>query len=147
MAGSRSHTLCMRRPSTALRRSRAGVKRIVRSRRWWTIPEERARHLALAASGPNEEVAALVERAAVGARARGAPDAAAELSELALRLTPPESSAVQQRRLDFATYLELVGELERAGAILEDLSETAADPDLRASALLRLSDLVVPPGG
>ena len=105
-------------------------------------PEERARHLALAASGPNEEVAALVERAAVGARARGAPDAAAELSELALKLTPPESSAVQQRRLDLATYLELVGELERAGAILEDLSETAADPDLRASALLRLSDLV-----
>ena len=105
-------------------------------------PEERARHLALAASGPDEEVAALVEQAAVEARTRGAPDAAAELSELALKLTPPESSAVQQRRLDFATYLELVGELERAGAILEDLSETAADPDLRASALLRLSDLV-----
>ena len=78
-------------------------------------PEERARHLALAASGPNEEVAAVVERAAVGARARGAPDAAAELSELALKLTPPASSAVQQRRLDLATYLELVGELERAG--------------------------------
>ena len=105
-------------------------------------PEERARHLALAASGPDEEVAALVEQAAVEARTRGAPDAAAELSELALKLTPPESSAVQQRRLDFATYLELVGELERAGAILEDLSETAADPDLRATALLRLSDLV-----
>ena len=105
-------------------------------------PEECARHLALAASGPAEEVAAVVERAAAGARARGATDAAAELSELALTLTPPGSGAVQQRRLDLATYLELVGELERAGAILEELSATAADPDLRATALLRLSDLV-----
>jgi DNA-binding CsgD family transcriptional regulator len=105
-------------------------------------PEERARHLALAAAGPDEDVAAVVEQAAVGARARGAPDAAAELSELALKLTPPASDAVPQRRLDLATYLELVGELERAGAILDELSGTAADPDLRSRALLRLSDLV-----
>jgi DNA-binding CsgD family transcriptional regulator len=103
--------------------------------------EERARHLALAASGPDEDVAAVVEQAAVGARARGAPDTAAELTELALQLTPPGSIAVQRRRLELATCLELAGELERATALLEDLSATASDPDLLARALLRLSDL------
>jgi DNA-binding CsgD family transcriptional regulator len=103
--------------------------------------EERARHLALAAPGPDEDVAAVVEQSARGARARGAPDTAAELIELALQLTPSGSTAVQMRRLELATCLELAGELERATALLEDLSATASDPDLLARALLRLSDL------
>ena len=103
--------------------------------------EERARHLALAAPGPDEGVAGVVEQAAVGARARGAPDTAAELTELALQLTPPGTVAVQKRRLELATCLELAGELERATTLLEDLSATASDPDLLARALLRLSDL------
>jgi AAA ATPase-like protein len=51
--------------------------------------EERARHLALAAEGPDESVAAALDEAARGARARGAPEAAADLGEQALRLTPP----------------------------------------------------------
>ena len=45
--------------------------------------EERARHLALAADGPDAEVVAELEAAAVLARERGARDAAADLSELA----------------------------------------------------------------
>jgi hypothetical protein len=49
---------------------------------------------------------------------------------------------VLTRRLELARYLELVGELERAAALLEDLSTTAPDADLRARALLHLSDLV-----
>ena len=51
--------------------------------------EQRARHLAMSSPGHNEDVASSLEGAAVQARARGAPDAAAELSELAVRATPP----------------------------------------------------------
>ena len=46
-------------------------------------PEERARHLAQAADGPDEAVAAALATAARRAAARGAPDAAAELLEQA----------------------------------------------------------------
>lgn len=46
--------------------------------------EERARHLALASSGPDEEVARQLDRAAGDAAHRGAHDAAAELCDLAL---------------------------------------------------------------
>jgi hypothetical protein len=52
-------------------------------------PEERARHLALAATGPHKHVAPALEEAGRHAHARGAPDAAAELLELARKLTPP----------------------------------------------------------
>ena len=53
-------------------------------------PEERARHLALGADGPDKEVADALESAARQAAARGAPAAAAELAELAVRLTSSE---------------------------------------------------------
>jgi hypothetical protein len=43
-------------------------------------PEERARHLALAAEEPDRSVATALDQAARHARARGAPDAAAELA-------------------------------------------------------------------
>ena len=49
---------------------------------------------------------------------------------------------MQERRLELATNLELAGDLERATALLENLSATASDSDLRARALLLLSNLV-----
>ena len=52
-------------------------------------PEERARHLALWVTGPSVRVAAALDRGADRAHARGAPDAAAELAERALDVTPP----------------------------------------------------------
>src|SRR6266540_3295089 len=52
--------------------------------------EQRARHLALSADGPDEEVAGALEQAGEHAALRGAPDAAAELLEQARRLTPAE---------------------------------------------------------
>ena len=50
--------------------------------------EERARHLALAADGPDAAIASELDTAAEQAAARGAPAAAAELCELAAELTP-----------------------------------------------------------
>ncbi len=50
--------------------------------------EQRARHLALAASGPDEAIAAEVEQAGLSARRRGARAEAADLLELAGSLTP-----------------------------------------------------------
>src|SRR6266700_11258 len=64
-----------------------------------TNVEERARHSALAAAAPGEEVAALLDRAAERASGRGAPDAAAELAEWAQRLTPAERRAERDRRV------------------------------------------------
>ena len=52
-------------------------------------PEQRARHLALAAEGPDESVAAALADAAHAVAARGAWEAAAELAEQARDLTPP----------------------------------------------------------
>lgn len=51
-------------------------------------PEERARHLALAATEPDEAVAAVLDEVAATAWARGASQAAADLLEQACRLTP-----------------------------------------------------------
>ena len=51
-------------------------------------PEERARHMALCTTEPDEEIAAQIEAAAALATRRGAPEAAAELFSASRRLTP-----------------------------------------------------------
>ena len=61
-------------------------------------PEEKARHLALAANGPDATVASALDHAATAARARGATDVAALLTEQARQLTPPAQSAERWRR-------------------------------------------------
>ena len=55
--------------------------------------EQRARHLALAASAPDAGVAGLLDAAAAQADARGAPAAAADLYARAARLTPADADA------------------------------------------------------
>jgi len=60
--------------------------------------EERARHLALAATGPDEAVAQALDEAATLARRRGASGAAAELVELAVHITSPADRAELARR-------------------------------------------------
>ena len=105
-------------------------------------PEERAHHVALAATGPDADAAAVVERAASRARARGAPDAAAELLEWALRLTPPTHSRARQRRILLAAEEYFyAGDRGRARALLEHaLVELPISP-LRADALRLLAEL------
>jgi DNA-binding CsgD family transcriptional regulator len=106
-------------------------------------PEERARHLALAAEGPDELVAAELERAADAAFARGAAHAAAELHELALRLTPaPGSDTGLTRRMALAESLLRDGDAQRARAALEEVLAMGPTGDLHGRALLAQAKLL-----
>ena len=103
-------------------------------------PEERARHLALGAEEPDEEVADALEDAARRAAARGATGGAAELAELAVRLTPrSERGRLLERRVDAAGYHLPAGELDTAASMLEHLVEELAPGGARADALLLLA--------
>jgi DNA-binding CsgD family transcriptional regulator len=105
-------------------------------------PEERARHLALASSGPDLHVARALEEAGRHARARGAPDAAAELLELARKLTPPEDGAgLSQRSVEAAEYHFDAGDATRATALLEEAIATARPGRARARILFRLASI------
>jgi DNA-binding CsgD family transcriptional regulator len=104
--------------------------------------EERARHLALATSGWDTHVAQALDEAARHARARGAPDAAAELSELARRLTPPyESADILRRTVEAAEHHFDAGDATRATALLEEAVETAPPGDDRANILFHLASI------
>ena len=79
--------------------------------------EEKARHLALASEGPDAVVASVVGDAAREARRRGAPDAAAELTGLAIRLTPADDRDVRDGlALELAYYLAEAGDIAPARA-------------------------------
>ncbi|HYI65759.1 MAG TPA: AAA family ATPase [Candidatus Limnocylindrales bacterium] len=105
-------------------------------------PEERAKHLALAAEGPDATVAAALEHAAERARMRGAPDAAAELAEQASLLTPSsEDDAAIRRSLAAAQYLLIAGDAARARPMLERLLERATDGAPRAGVLSQLAQV------
>jgi DNA-binding CsgD family transcriptional regulator len=99
-------------------------------------PEEQARHLALAAERADEQLLAMLEEAARAARARGAPDSAAELTELALRFAPTD-----RLKFELAEHLYLASDFERAGAVLEELCATLDRGDTRARALVTLGDI------
>jgi DNA-binding CsgD family transcriptional regulator len=103
--------------------------------------EQRARHLALASTVPDATTARALESAAQTARARGAPDAAAELVELALQLTPTGSTSLTSLRLELADHLYLAGDFQRAAEVLEELVETLPEGDARARALLSLAEI------
>jgi DNA-binding CsgD family transcriptional regulator len=103
-------------------------------------PEERARHLALSTEGTDADVASALDDAARIARARGAPQAAAALSELALRLTPElEAAAADRRRLDAGGAHFEAGNTARARELFAQAVETAHAGSVRAEALSRLA--------
>jgi DNA-binding CsgD family transcriptional regulator len=96
-------------------------------------PEERARHLALASEGPDAAVAEALDEAAGQARARGAPDAAAELADLARRLTPlADAEAMRRRTVEAAQHHFDAGDSTTAMALFEHA--IAATPPGRARA-------------
>jgi DNA-binding CsgD family transcriptional regulator len=103
-------------------------------------PEEGARHLALAATGPDAHVARALSAAADHAHARGAPAASAELLERAAELTPADDPAAARRRLADAAYYHFEsGDSRRARVLLETLLGHAAPGPERARLLTRLA--------
>lgn len=99
------------------------------------VPELRARHLALAAVRGDPETLRVLDDAAVLARARGAPAAAAELVALGVGLgggEPPRLMSLARYHLD-------AGDAEPARRILEEMIESLAAGTLRAAALSLLA--------
>jgi DNA-binding CsgD family transcriptional regulator len=108
-----------------------------------TDTEERARHLALAATGPDAGVAAELEGAAARARSRGAPQAAAELLQRAEELTPATDPTGRRRRRSAAALAAYeAGDQATARSLLESLAAgTLPGPD-RAEVLLQLGTVL-----
>ena len=103
-------------------------------------PERHVRHLALAADGPDESVAAALAQAAHAVAARGAWEAAAELAEQARDLTPPV--LLEQRfgrAIDAGWLTWLAGDGTRAHRLLSDAAAAAPAGRVRARALERLA--------
>jgi DNA-binding CsgD family transcriptional regulator len=105
-------------------------------------PVEQARHAALAAPGPDEMVARRLDAAASAARARGAPIAAAELGELAIRATTAEDADGRSARILAVARDHLAsGAADRAHAHAHGLLHAARTGRVRAEALLLASEL------
>jgi DNA-binding NarL/FixJ family response regulator len=105
-------------------------------------PEERARHLAIAAEGPDGDVAAALDDAAEHAGGRGAGQVAAELAERAVALTPPtEVDDLNRRRIAAATRCMSAGDVKKAGDFLRKAADSADPGALRAEALLQLAEV------
>lgn len=94
-------------------------------------PERRAWHLAAACAGPDEEVAAVLERAAVTALRRGGAVNAVSALLRAAELSPADAD--RGRRLAEAAYIgaDVAGQLRRAPHLLA--TSRRLDPDPHAS--------------
>ena len=104
--------------------------------------EERVRHRALAAAGPDEDVAAALEEAAADARERGAWETAGELLEQARDLTPAERpDAARLRAVRAAEHHIHAGDRPRGRALLQDLLAHATEGPIRGDALRLLAEI------
>ncbi len=110
--------------------------------------EERARHLAIAATGPDEGIAAALDAAVAHAHARGAALVAAELAERAVALTPLDAvDTVNERRIAAAQHCLSAGDAKRARAFLGDAIGSSVPGPIRAEALSRLASMGPPTEG
>jgi hypothetical protein len=104
--------------------------------------EERARHLAIAVVGADEEVAGALDEGAAHAGARGASLAAAELAELAVALTPTDAvDRLNIRRLRAAEHCLYAGDTTRASALLEEVVDSSEPGAVRAKGLSLLASV------
>ena len=102
--------------------------------------EERARHLAIAVVGADEEVAAALDEGAAHACARGATLAAAELAELAVAVTPADAvDQLNRRRIGASEHCMYAGDTARASGLLEAAVGSSEPGAVRAKALRRLA--------
>lgn len=105
-------------------------------------PDEKARHLALATTAPDEDVARMLEDGARQARTRGAWQSAAELLEQARAFTPTDRSDDAVRRgIAAAEHHAHAGDRGRASSLLEGLIERLSAGPLRADALRLLGEV------
>ncbi len=105
-------------------------------------PEERARHVALGSTPPSREAARRLDEAAVLAHARGAPHAAAELVELALRLAPRTADDEHAERLLAAAGFHFeAGDLARAHELADEALTSAGGEAVRAQTLRLVGQL------
>ncbi len=95
------------------------------------LPELKARHMALASARANPVTLEALDAAAVAARARGAPAAAAELIDLAIGL----GGDTPARRIHAAAHHLQAGNPERARAVLEPTIDRLSAGPMRATAL------------
>src|SRR6185312_8693382 len=96
-----------------------------------TMPELKARHMALASARADPETLHALDTAADEAAARGAPAAAAELMELAIGLGGDQP----ERRIRAAEHHFNAGDPGRARALLEKTLDTLSPGTLRGTAL------------
>ena len=105
-------------------------------------PVERARHVSLAADGPDEAIAQQLEEAALQAGARGAAAVAADLAEQAARLTPATASALRDHRLLAAARACIsAGDAPRAERLVVDMLADVRAGGRRAEALWLLHEV------
>ena len=121
-------------PAAERRRAHAALAAVVDS------VEERARHLALSISEPDERIAAELEMAAYSVGARGGYTAVAELAARARELTPAdERDAARRRAILTGEASWAAGDYEKGRGLLQEMLDTARPGAERADALLRLS--------
>jgi DNA-binding CsgD family transcriptional regulator len=105
-------------------------------------PIGRALHLARAAEGQDSAIAAALDDAAGIAARRGAPVVAAELAELAIRLTPADAAGDRARRLIAAAWAQLTcGDFRRARALAHEILASTPEGEARSEALVILADV------
>jgi DNA-binding NarL/FixJ family response regulator len=114
-------------PPAERRRVHAGLSVLVEDL------EQKARHLALATPGVDERIASQLDLAASSAAARGGPRAAAELCDLAARLSPASAQRAQ-RVLASAEYHHHAGSLELASDRAREALDMATEPSVRTRA-------------
>src|SRR5262249_18818121 len=127
--------------AAAVRDARAAERRELHAElaRVVAAGELRTRHLALAAPRADADLAATVAAAAASASRRGAPRAAAELAEHALRLTPHDHGDRDARLLELAEYLVVAGEMRRLTALVKPHLPLFATAAMRVQALVLLT--------
>jgi DNA-binding CsgD family transcriptional regulator len=107
-------------------------------------PEEKARHLALAATSADAKVADALEEAARSANARGAPDAASSLAEQASALTPPGfPEAIERRRIMTAEFRMRAGDVPGARDVLRSVLDSPPTGKRPAQALRLMGTLTL----